>query len=96
LLLAGFAYFSTPVSHTHPNAFWPFDRQLRYAAGVQYQWNERINIGGAFEYGDMGDAKIDSNLLKGDYQDNQIFFIGVNMSYKFGGVSAGKGADGDG
>jgi long-chain fatty acid transport protein len=91
LLQAGFAYDSSPVSDGNRNAMLPVDRQLRYAAGVQYQWNERVNIGGAFEYADMGDAKIDSNVLKGDYKDNQIFFFGLNVSYKFG-VSSGDGA----
>jgi long-chain fatty acid transport protein len=91
LLQAGFAYDSSPVSDGNRNAMLPVDRQLRYAAGVQYQWNERVNIGGAFEYADMGDAKIDSNVLKGDYEDNQIFFFGLNVSYKFG-VSSGDGA----
>jgi long-chain fatty acid transport protein len=84
LLQGGFAYDSSPVSDGHRNAMLPVDRQLRFATGVQYDISESVNIGAAFEYEDLGDSKIDSTLLKGDYNDNQIFFFGLNMSYKFG------------
>ncbi len=60
------------------------DRQIRYAVGAQYQWNERVNIGGAFEYIDLGDARInDPTILTGEYEDNRIFMFALNLSYKF-------------
>lgn len=84
LVQAGFAYDTSPVSDGNRNAALPVDRQLRFATGVQYDLNERVNIGGAFEFVDLGDAKIDSRQLTGDYEDNQVFFFGLNLSYKFG------------
>ncbi len=60
------------------------DRQFRYAVGAQYQWNERVNVGGAFEYIDLGDARInDPTILTGEYEDNRIIMFALNLSYKF-------------
>jgi opacity protein-like surface antigen len=60
------------------------DRQFRYAVGAQYQWNERVIVGGAFEYIDLGDARInDPTILTGEYKDNRILMFALNLSYKF-------------
>ncbi len=60
------------------------DEQFRYAVGAQYQWNDRVNVGGAFEYIDFGDARIDDpTILTGEYKDNRILMISLNVSYKF-------------
>ncbi len=43
-----------------------------------------MTIGGAFEYIDLGDARIDnSTLLIGDYEDNRLFMFALNLSYNF-------------
>ncbi len=84
LLQAGITYDTSPVSDGNRTAYLPMDRQIRYAVGAQYQWSERLNVGGAFEYIDLGDARIDDpDLLTGDYQDNRIFMIAFNLGYKF-------------
>ncbi len=60
------------------------DRQFRYAVGAQYQWNESMSIGGAFEYVDLGDARInDPAFLTGKYEDNRLFMFALNFGYKF-------------
>ena len=53
----------------------PTGRQTRYATGDQYQWSQRLSIGGEFVYADYGKAKIDNDLLKGDYKRNDILFF---------------------
>jgi long-chain fatty acid transport protein len=84
LLQAGITYDTSPVSDGNRTAYLPMDRQIRYAVGAQYQWNERMNVGGAFEYIDLGEAKIDDpTLLKGEYETNRIFMIAFNFSYQF-------------
>ncbi len=84
LLQAGIAYDTSPVSDSNRTADMPVDRQFRYAVGAQYQWNERVNIGGAFEYIDLGDARInDPTILTGEYKDNRILMFALNLSYKF-------------
>jgi long-chain fatty acid transport protein len=84
LLQAGFGYDTSPVSDGNRNASLPIDEQFRYSAGVQYDLTERINMGGAFVYADYGKNKIDSDLLKGDYKDYNLYFFALNLSYKFG------------
>jgi long-chain fatty acid transport protein len=84
LLMTGFAYDSSPVDAKDRQAYLPADRQLRYAVGTQYQWSERLSLGGNFEYVDLGKAKInDKRTLKGDYKRNDMFFIGLNANWKF-------------
>jgi len=67
----------------------PLDRQMRAGAGVQYDLNQDVTLGVAYEYLDLGDGNINlkgGNLrgdLKGDYQENQIHFIGLNVVWKF-------------
>ena len=59
-------------------------RHIRYAVGAQHQWNERMTVGGAFEYNDLGNTKIDDpTILTGEYETNRIFMITFNLSYQF-------------
>ena len=83
LLQAGITYDTSPVSNSNRSAEIPMDRQIRYAVGVQHQFTERMSLGGSFEYIDLGNAKISSSGLQGDYQDNRILAFGIHMSYTF-------------
>ncbi len=84
LLQAGITYDTSPVSASDRTAYLPSDRQVRYAVGAQYQWNERMTIGGAIEYIDLGDARIDNpDILVGEYEDNRILMFALNLSYEF-------------
>jgi long-chain fatty acid transport protein len=83
LLQAGITYDTSPVSDGNRGADLPIDRQIRYAVGVQHQLTEKLNLGGSFEFMDMGDAKIKSDSLRGDYQDNRVIAFAVNLNYKF-------------
>ena len=62
---------------------------MRAGAGVQYELNQDVTLGVAYEYLDLGDGNINlkgGNLrgdLKGDYQENHIHFIGLNVVWKF-------------
>ena len=47
------------------------------------QLTERINVGGAFEYVDLGNAKINSSTLQGDYQDNRMIAFALHVGYRF-------------
>ncbi len=84
LLQTGITYDTSPVSSSDRTADLPVDRQIRVAVGAQYQLSERMNVGGAFEYIDLGDAKINNPIsLIGNYQDNRIFMLAFNLGYKF-------------
>jgi long-chain fatty acid transport protein len=83
LLQLGISYDTSPVDKEDRTADMPIDRQIRYATGVQYKWSDRLSTGAQFVYADYGKAKIDSNQLKGDYKQNDIFFFAVNANWKF-------------
>ena len=67
----------------------PLDRQIRIGTGIQYDCNEDVTVGVAYEYLDAGDGKIDQTGgplqgdLKGEYGTNVIQFLAVNLIWKF-------------
>jgi long-chain fatty acid transport protein len=89
LLSAGIAYDESPVDDDDRTPDLPLDRQIRYAVGAQYDWDDDISFGFAYEYLDAGDAKIDqfrgplAGRLVGEYDTNEIHIIAVNLSWKF-------------
>jgi long-chain fatty acid transport protein len=50
LLQAGFAYDTSPTDKDDRTPDMPIDQQFRYAAGAQYEWSERLTVGGSLEY----------------------------------------------
>jgi long-chain fatty acid transport protein len=83
LLQLGFAYDTSPVDSDDRTPDMPMDRQIRYATGAQYQWSDRLSTGAQFVYADYGKAKIDNDLLKGDYKRNDLYFFALNANWKF-------------
>ena len=88
VLSVGFAHDSAPVSKFHRTPTAPFDENFRYGVGLQYDVNERLTVGGAYEFLDLGDAEI-ANLqrpagaLDGDYSSNHVHFVALNVIWKF-------------
>ena len=83
LFQLGFAYDTSPVDEDDRTPDMPIDRQIRYAAGVQHKWSDTTTIGGQFTYIDLGRGEIDNQFLKGDYKDNEVFFLAFNANWKF-------------
>lgn len=83
LLQLGMSYDTSPVDKEDRTADMPIDRQIRYATGVQYKWSDHLSTGAQFVYADYGKAKIDNDQLKGDYKQNDIFFLAINANWKF-------------
>lgn len=83
LIRAGVAYDTSPVNASDRTPDMPIDRQIRYAAGVQYDYSETLTLGASFEYIDMGSAKINRPLFSGDYEDNDIYVAGLFANWKF-------------
>jgi long-chain fatty acid transport protein len=90
LLSIGAAYDTSPADSAKKRTpALPFDRQYRLAAGLQYELNQDVSLGAAYQYLDLGDANINrtGGLLRGDlegqYKKNEIHFIGFNLIWKF-------------
>jgi len=89
MVMSGFAYDSSPVDDEDRTPDMPLDRQLRYAIGVQHEYNNDLTISAAYELMDGGDAKINQDQgpltgeLKGEYDPNQIHFFSFNAAWRF-------------
>ena len=85
----GAAYATNPADDDTRTPDLPLDRQIRIGTGIQYDWNEDVAIGVAYQYLDAGDAEIDQEggplqgSLKGEYDTNEIHFFAVNLGWKF-------------
>ncbi len=83
LLQCGAAYDTSPIDDPiNRTPDMPIDEQIRLAAGFQYDWTEKINVGGAFTYAFYGDAEINNDLLVGDFKSNDLYFFALNISWK--------------
>jgi long-subunit fatty acid transport protein len=66
----------------------PFDENFRYGVGLQYDWSDRLTVGAAYEFLDLGEAEI-ANLrrpagtLQGEYSSNYVHFVALNVIWKF-------------
>jgi len=87
LLQFGIAYDTSPVDAEDRTADMPVDRQIRYTIGTQYEKSEKLTIGCALEYADLGDAEINNpsnvNGLKGSYKNNDLLAFIINFNWKF-------------
>jgi long-chain fatty acid transport protein len=89
LLMLGFAYDSSPVSDANRSVVLPLDRQIRYAAGVEYAFNKDVTAGFDYTFIDAGQSKIDQNRgpmaghIVGEYDANYISAFGLNLNWKF-------------
>ncbi|MHC4231216.1 MAG: OmpP1/FadL family transporter [Planctomycetota bacterium] len=83
LLRTGISYDTSPVDSDDRTADMPIDRQIRYAVGADYQWTESLTVGGSFVYADYGSAKIDAPGFSGDYNRNDLYFLGLHANWIF-------------
>lgn len=89
LLTTGVAYDSSPVNNKDRTVSFPEDRQIRIGLGAQYQWNNDITLGLAYEYENLGQSEIrqSGRPLKGDlsgeYSDNAIHYFLFNFIQRF-------------
>lgn len=84
----GVAFDTSPISKKERSPALPLDQQVRVGTGLQYAVNERMTIGGAYEYLNLGEADIDqqrplAGTLKGNYSTNEIHFFNATLSCKF-------------
>jgi opacity protein-like surface antigen len=56
---------------------------MRYAVGASYDWSESLTVGASFVYADYGDARINGSTLSGDYDKNDIYFLGLHANWKY-------------
>ncbi|MHC4834840.1 MAG: OmpP1/FadL family transporter [Planctomycetota bacterium] len=83
LLRTGVAYDTNPVDSDDRTADMPIDRQMRYAVGASYDWSESLTVGASFVYADYGSGKINGSNLSGEYDRNDVYFLGLHANWKY-------------
>jgi long-chain fatty acid transport protein len=79
---SGVAYDTNPVNARDRRPELPVDRQIRYAVGTRYQLKENLTVGGYVNYADLGKGRIHAEGYGGDYQDNGVLQLAVNLDWK--------------
>jgi long-chain fatty acid transport protein len=86
----GASYDTSPIKHDYNRSpVLPLDRGIRYGTGLQYDINDDITIGGAYEFIDCGTARVDKQggplrgSVKGKYIKNYINAFNLNIVWKF-------------
>ena len=79
---------SAPVSKFHRMPTAPFDETFRFGTGLQYDVNDQMTVGAAYEFLDLGSAEIKNlsrrtGTLNGDYSSNYVHFVALNLIWKF-------------
>ena len=89
LLTAGFAYDSSPSKTNSRTPTLPIDRQLRYAGGVQYNLKNKLTIGGAYEFIDLGTSPVNlsrgplAGVLQGKYDTNSAHVVSLTLEWRY-------------
>lgn len=80
---SGVAYDTNPVDARDRSPELPVDRQVRYAIGSQYQLRDTLTVGGYVNYADLGRGRINKEGYGGDYQNNGVLQLAVNLNWTF-------------
>ena len=84
----GVAFDTSPISKSERTPALPLDQEIRVGTGVQYALNDRVTVGTAYEYLNLGEADISrsrplAGTLQGNYSTNEIHWFNVTLSWKF-------------
>ena len=80
----GIAYDSSLYqSQDNTSLTMPSGDEWRFGAGAQYQLTPASNIGVAFEYLTMESSRVNTPLVKGDYNNPSLSFFSMHYSYQF-------------
>jgi long-chain fatty acid transport protein len=85
----GGAYDSSPLESDTRTPDAPLDRQIRIGTGVQCDWTKNVTVGAAYEFIDLGKARINQpggplqGALQGEYGTNLAHIFAVNLTWMF-------------
>lgn len=88
LWMLGVAFDTSPQSKSNRVPALPMDQQVRVGTGAQVAINDRLTVGAAYEYLNLGDADISrsrplAGTLQGKYSTNEVHFFNVTLSWVF-------------
>jgi len=81
-LQAGFRYDSSALKDKYRTTALPVDRQWTFGVGGLYDYSEKLKIGLAFSWTDLGSARVNNTTVKGKYSRNDVFLFNVSFNWK--------------
>jgi len=81
-LQSGFRYDSSALKDTNRTTALPVDRIWTLAAGGLYDYSEKLKIGFAFSWSNLGSAPVNNPRVKGKYTRNDVFLFNVSLNWK--------------
>jgi long-chain fatty acid transport protein len=78
----GLSYDSSALDNSDRTAALPIDEQWRWGIGGVYRYSEGTKVGFGFQYLNLGKAKINNPQIKGEYEQNHVFFFMVNVNFE--------------
>jgi long-chain fatty acid transport protein len=82
MVQTGLSFDSSALRTADRTPALPIDKQWRWGIGGTYAWGEGKKVGYAFQYTNLGDAKIENAALKGKYKNNEIFFFVMTLNFE--------------
>lgn len=82
LLQTGIQWDSSALQNGSRTTAIPIDDQIRFALGFQYDWSESLTVGGSFVYVNLGQGEVRQGTVRGDYEHNDLFVLGLTLSFK--------------
>jgi long-chain fatty acid transport protein len=81
MIQTGVSFDSAAIPTQNRVASLPIDKQWRWGIGGTYDAGRGRTLGYAFQYTNLGKAKLDNANVKGDYDRNELFFFLVSINY---------------
>ena len=61
--------------------FLPSDAITTLGVGARYKWSDDLEIGTSIAWSHLGSSDVDSPNVKGDYERNDLVFVGLNFAW---------------
>jgi len=82
LLQSGVGYDTSALRNRDRTTALPIDRQIRVAFGLQRQLSPSSSLALSFLYANLGQAEVRTPNVRGDYDDNELFLVGLALNFK--------------
>jgi long-chain fatty acid transport protein len=82
LLQTGLSYDTAGLKNKDRTTALPVDEQIRFAVGAQHDLNESLTLGLSFVYLNLGQGEVRNATVRGDYDRNNIFILGMTVAFK--------------
>jgi long-chain fatty acid transport protein len=82
LLQTGLMFDTSALENKSRTTALPVDEQIRFAFGFQHDLNDAVTLGASFVYVNLGGGEVRTASVRGDYEDNDLFILGVTLAFK--------------